>query len=172
VPPAGWGAPQPQGWAQPQQGWVQPGYAVRGPTTNLARLGAVFLDVMGILFILFGLLVLLGGAALRDIGDSAGFGQAVGGAVAVLGIVLAVIGALQLLSGLFAWRGSGGGRAGGIIFGLLFGLFGLLGLISSLRVNSITGGADTGGGLVVSLVLTIGYLYTAAVFLFAFREQR
>jgi hypothetical protein len=132
----------------------------------------VFLDVMGILLILGGLVVLVGGAALRDIRDTAGLGDAIGGAMAVLGIIIAVIGVLQLLSGLFAWRGSSGGRAGGIIFGLLFGVFGLLGLISALRVNDLTDSGSTGGSLVFSLILAVGYLYTAAVFLFAFRQKR
>jgi hypothetical protein len=146
-------------------------YAAQGPVTPWAKIGAVFLDVMGVLITLAGLLILVGGAALRDIGDSAGFGDAIGTAAAVFGIIIAVIGVLQLLSGLFAWRGSGGGRAGGIIFGLLFGVFGLLGLISAMRVDSVTG-SNTGGGLVFSLIIAVGYLYTAAVFLFAFREKR
>ena len=83
-----------------------------------------------------------------------------------MAIILVVIGVLQLLSGLFAWRGSSGGRVGGIIFGVLFGLFGLLGLIGSGRSS------DTTGSIVISLILAVGYLYTAAVFALAFREKR
>jgi hypothetical protein len=151
-------------------------YGMQGPVTPWAKIGAVFLDVMGILLILFGLLAIVGGTAIRDLtnsgGDTSGLGDVLGGAVAVFGIIIAVIGVLQLLSGLFAWRGSGGGRVGGIIFGLLFGVFGLLGLISSMRVSSEFSGSGGGSSLVFSLILAVGYLYTAAVFLFAFREKR
>jgi hypothetical protein len=130
-----------------------------GPVTPWTKIGAVFLDVMGVLIIVGGLFAIVGGAAIRDIGDigdTAGFGDAVGGALAILGVILVVIGVLQLLSGLFAWRGSSGGRVGGIIFGVLFGLFGLLGLIGSGRSS------DTTGSIVISLILAVGYLYTAA----------
>jgi hypothetical protein len=184
VPP-GWGppqasAPQGPGWGQPTTGWVNPNtmYAMQGPVTPWAKIGAVFLDVMGILLILFGLLAIVGGTVIRDItnssSDSSGLGDFFGGAVAVIGIIIAFIGVLQLLSGLFAWRGSGGGRAGGIIFGLLFGILGLLGLAGSLSASSQLGSSSSGGGsgLVVSLIVTVGYLYTAAVFLVAFREKR
>lgn len=79
-----------------------------GRVTRLAKLAAAILILFGILFTLGGLLF-----NLRD------FGGLFGAGFASLGIVFLVIGIIETLAGIGAWRGNGVGRVVGIIFGVL-----------------------------------------------------
>ncbi len=177
-PPPGWGQPPappaaagaaPSAWVQPQQGWVQPqAVATRGPVSLLSKIGSLFLMVMGVLISLGGLAIVAGGGVLTAIDDQSGFADAVGGAIAVFGVVIVVIGALQLLAGIGAWRGSGVGRVLGVIFGVLFGLIALG--AGAARTTDATTGVSVGGGP-VAIVIAAGYLYTAAVFIFVWRRR-
>ena len=45
-----------------------------------------------------------------------------------LGVVILVIGIVEVLAGIFSWRGSGWARVVGIIYGLLLGLLFVAGL--------------------------------------------
>ena len=174
-PPAPAGAPPPSAWSQPIQppagGWTQqpapgqqpgypppgyppPGYPPPGygapigappgmmwvqakvPVTPLAKVGALFLVIVGALVTLAGLIVL-------------------------------VIGVLHILSGIGSWRGAGIARVLGIILGILFGLIALAGAAGG---TTDTNGASTSSG-VVGWVVAAGYIYTAAVLIFAWKQK-
>jgi len=138
--------------------------------TALAKIGAVFMDVIGVLVILFGLLIVAGGALVgnSNIFEQNGItGFNVGGFLAVIGVVVGIIGLLHLLIGIFAWRGAEPARIGGIIIGLLFGILGVLGALGG--TNSASGNGGSGIGL--SLAISLAYLYTGIVFLLRYRER-
>ena len=133
----------------------------------------------GLILIIFSLLWILVGAVLTFIGRTF-FGNAdtrpdlgidldaLSAGIAVFGVVLLVLGIVQLLAGVFAWRGSGAGRVLGIIFGLLWGLLFLLGALGG--VSSSQTNEATASGLGFTLVLAVGYLYSAGALIFAWRR--
>jgi hypothetical protein len=99
--------------------------------TSLSKVSAVLLMILGVIVTLFGLLFVLGGAFVGSFGQMTEFGDLAGGIgtfVAVIGIVVVIIGVVEVLAGIGAWRGSEAGRIGGIIYGVLSGLFGLAAL--------------------------------------------
>ena len=178
-PPSAWqpAAPPPPGyvpapggvpgqWAAPPAGmmWVQQ----KTPTTLLAKIGAVFLMITGILIGVLGAFVVLGGSVIRNIGGGDSVSTAVGGAVAIFGVIIVLIAILQLLSGIFGWRGAGPARVLGVIYGILFGLIALAGGGGTTDPST---GVTTGGGPLAYLV-AIGYLYTAIIFIFAYKQKR
>jgi hypothetical protein len=138
-----------------------------------------FSKAAGLILIIYSLLWILVGAALIFIGrtflgsattrpDLGIDLDALSAGVAVFGVILLVLGIVQLLAGVFAWRGSGAARVLGVIFGLLWGLLFLLGALggaSSSQTNDATA-----SGLVFTLVLAAGYLYSAGALMFAWRR--
>jgi len=196
--PSAWGPPAqaPANWPQASAGnWPQapagyPGQAMppstvvvtRAPVTTLAKIGAAFLVVIGTIIGLFGLLLVVLGFAGRGIfenvdpsayegsGLTADQVASLAGTFIVFGgAIVVVIGVLQLLAGIGSWRGAGIARVTGIIFAVLFGLFALAGATGSGARGAANGGA--GGGGIVSWVVAIGYIYTAAVLIFAWKEK-
>lgn len=178
TPPAGQPASAPSGWGPPPGqapvGWVQPpSPAGTGGTTALAKLGALILFLWGLLFTLLGLVAIAGGALFRDAIrslspdlDVGQFGDVAGGFIVIVGVVILVIAIVEMLVGVFSFRGSGFARVLGILYGLFFGLFMLAGSLGSRDLGDGTAGGGTFG-----LVLAASYLYTAIVFVVAYRSK-
>ncbi len=137
------------------------------PVTGLAKVGALFLVVVGVFITLGGLLFILGGAILTSVGGSE-FGAIAGGAVAFVGAIILTIGILQVLAGIGSWRGAGVGRVLAIIVAILFGLLSLASVVAGAADTS-TGAAR--GSSILNWALAIGYLYSAAVLIFAWKEK-
>ncbi len=176
--PAGWVQQQQQplqGWAPPQQGWVQPGMvATQGPVTPLAKIGALVLILFGLFWAAIWGIVAVGGAAATSGGlvQIPGAGSidlsAVANAILIFGLVMAIIAVLEIVIGVFSWRGGGAARLFGVIYALLFGGVSLL-IGVSARGETVPGSSS---GAIFFLIFAVGYLYTAAVFVFAFRKSR
>jgi hypothetical protein len=162
------------GWQQPQpqSQWVQPApmVAQEGGTTGLAKVGSIILILFGLLTTLAGLLITVAVNTLRDAFETQfpQFGEAFANVAVTLGIVILVIGIVEVLTGIFSWRGSGWARVVGIIYGLLFGLLFLAGLLGP-RVE--TPDVDTSNSLATGAIGAIGYLFVAVVFLFRYRKS-
>jgi hypothetical protein len=175
TPPA---APPPSPWppapeSGPGQPAIPPGMMLvpiqKPPVTTLARVGALFLATTGLLAVIIGALFVILGRALT--GNNSVFddtlGDVAGVAFVVLGAIIVVFFGLQFLAGIFAWRGSGVARVIGVIYGLFFGLLGLAG---TLNARGAASGVRTGGG-VLGVLIAVGYLYTAIVFIAAWRRK-
>lgn len=68
------------------------------------------------MIILVGLMVNVGFSVFNRLGDGADLTRTVGGAAyAIFGAIILIIGILQLLTGIFAWRGSGAARVMGSV---------------------------------------------------------
>jgi hypothetical protein len=164
APPAqpAWGQPA----AAPGSQWVQPATAVtRGPVTGLAKLGALVLILMGALWAFLGAVVVLGGAALKSIGDQAGgtvVGDAFGGAVAGLGIVVLAIALVEVIVGIAAWMGKEWARIIGIIYALIFGGGCLVIGLSALGTGNSE--VNEAGSALIILAFAAAYIYTLIVF--------
>jgi hypothetical protein len=163
-PPSGWGQPP----APPASAWVAPVAArQQGPVTGLAKLGALVLVVFGLLWALIGVLFVVAVSAIRDLADlGPGFRDLAAGLFVGIGIVILFIALVEILAGIFAWRGSGLGRFIGIVYGLVFGGGTLLPVLQ----GSQTDVAGAQGGALFLLVFAVGYLYTLVVFLFRWRR--
>jgi hypothetical protein len=154
---------------------MPPAAARQGPVSGLAKLGALVLFVFGVLWALIGGLLLVAGGAIRDqLGFAQDFGQPFGqdfgdlaaGLFVGIGIVILFIALVEILAGIFAWRGSGLARFAGIVYGLVFG-------VGSLLVAAGGRGTDAAaaqGGVLFMAVFAIGYLYTLLVFIFRWRR--
>ena len=153
----------------------------KAPVTTLAKIGAVFLAVIGVIVSLFGLLFVVVGLAGGDLfktldptyyegsGLSAEeMARLAGTIITFIGGVVLVIGVLQLLAGIGSWRGAGIARVTGIIFAVLFGLFSLAGAAGG---GSRAAASSSGGPGIISWIVAIGYIYTAAVLIFAWKEK-
>lgn len=165
-PPAGpaWGQPpQPPApaWSQPQpQYWGNPEANVSRPrqTSILAVLAGVLLLLVGLLPTFFGVLVIIGGAAVNGLGDMTFGGQVVhvgsglAGAIVVIGVVVLVIGLLEVLSGIFIWAHHSWARFVGLAFGLLGTLAGL---------GTLGSRDGVGGGLVILVIY--GFILVALI---------
>jgi hypothetical protein len=140
-----------------------------GPVTGLSKLGAVVLLLFGLLWTAIGVVFIAIGGVARSAFDDAGLrslGDVAGGVVIGVGIVILVIAVVEVLTGIFAWRGSGVARVLGVLYGLFFGVGSLLIAISGERSDAA---ANAAGAVVVLLVFAIAYLYTVAVFIFRWR---
>jgi hypothetical protein len=176
-PPQPSAPPAQPAWGQPPAGpvsqWVQPSAAAaRGPVTGLAKLGALVLILNGILWTLvWGAIVALGAAAKGSLDSFGGtsFGDAVGGALAAVGVFFLVVAVLELLVGVGSWMGKDWGRIGGIVYSLVFGGVLLLSGLSALGASSDTANA-TGGALIV-LAFAAAYIYTLIVFAIRWRGR-
>lgn len=160
--------PAPSGWAQPAPAsqWVQPS-AVQGSVTGLAKLGGLIIALIAALWIFFGVLIVIGGAVTKGLFDSVGSGtqlsDAVGGAIAVVGVIILVIAIIEFIGGLGALFGKDWGRVISVIFGLLFGVVSLL-----IGVSALAGGRSASSDVATSAVGgALFFLAHAVLYLFA-----
>jgi hypothetical protein len=164
-PPAQPSAPQTQDpqWAPPPTqttGWGGGGMApVERPAG--VTLGSIYLIVMGILMALGGAACgLIGGAfmggAVQDPSGLAGMLAAVG---VVAGIIVLVLGILQIAAGAGALGGKGWARWTGVILSVIFAILTILSGVSGL------GQQDGMVGGIVSIVIGVLYALTAWAFI-------
>jgi hypothetical protein len=172
--------PAPTGWVQapaatppPPGQWVMPpAVATRGGVTGLAKLGALVLIVFGVLWALLGVLIILSGSVVTSL---PGFGDQIGNItlssltsiIVGVGIVILFIALVEVLAGIFAWRGSGLARFIGMVYGFVFGLGTLLS-VTQAGASDVQGAQ---GGSLFLLVFAVGYLYVLIVFLLRWRHS-
>lgn len=142
---------------------------VQGSQVDTARptsvtIAAWILIVLGALLTLAGLLILIGSGALAGVfGAFAGLGV-------VLGIIVIVIGALELWSGIAILGGKNWARITGIVLSALFALLSLLSLVTAFTTPAVTdpttgvtaGGPGSAIGPIVGLLL-YGFVLWALV---------
>ena len=164
-PPAAPPPSQPQWTPPPQQptGWGGPGYGGPPPRPTGVTLAAIYLIVMGVLLALAGAACgLLGGGLSQVTTDTTtGAGNpfgVLGGAIAIAGIVVLVLGILSIAAGAGSLGGSGWARWIGIIVSVLFVILGVLAILGSLG-NLNQQGVMT--SLIFWLVITVLYGLTA-----------
>ena len=191
VPPPAAGTP---GWTGPVSGqpaWTLPAggssttYVVAQPgVTGLAKLGALVLILFGLFWTLVGGALLLVGRALTDTdipelqqtiivnGEVISYAELAVNIAAGIGVVILVLAVLEVLVGIFAWRGSGFARFIGTLYALIFGIPLLLAALGGSGSRDVGGATtNTTSGVVVLLVLAIAYLYVAIVFIFRWRSR-
>jgi hypothetical protein len=178
--PTGWVGPQTTPAAQWTPAAAQPGmmpagavYVREGGVTGLAKLGSLILIIFGLLFTLAGAVLLVIGREFETATIDPGLEQyrdLVGGLASGIGIVILVVAIIEILIGIFAWRGSGFARFIGIIYGILFGLVGLAGIAGA---GTTTNPPTTTGSnsIVPAAIIAVAYLYVAAVFIFRYRSR-
>ena len=183
--PAGpaWGQPAPQqpslgqpapaqpGWGQPAptQGWVQPAQ-VQAPGHAMLRVivAALFMLAAGVLTLLPAVGFVVGGSKVSDYLNSdqfSGLGDAVGGALIAVGVVMLVWALLEILSSLGMFVRRSWGRALGTVVGLFGGLFMtliLFGSLGALRAADTVSSTGAGGAVFVAIVALVflGYWFT------------
>ncbi len=169
-PPA---APQPTvAWAAPPA----PAIAARQPRTFLAAIAGILLLLGGIGGVVLGLLVVvLGSAAINNLGQFGDFpelgadpARVLGGFVAFVGIIVIVYSAAYLLAGIGVLRSRTYGRVLGIIVGIISGLIWLSAVTNANQIPDATGAARSAVFAIVALGL---HLYIVVVLLFAFRSR-
>ena len=174
-PPA---PPAPAAWAQPAPAgsqWVMPA-ATKGPVTVLAKFAGVLVALVAALWIFFGVVIIIGGAVTKGLFDSIGSGSdvsnAVGGAIAVFGIIIVFFGAIEFIGGLGALFGRDWGRVISIIYSLLFGaatlFIGISALAGGRNVDTDVANGAIGGGLFF-LAHAVVYLFAAIVLMARWR---
>jgi hypothetical protein len=147
--------------------------AARGGVSGLAKLGALFLFLLGLFWTIIGLLAMVAGQVFRSLFEGVtaeGFRQGqladiAGGMIVAVGLVIVVVALLEMAIGVFAWRGSGFARLLGTLYGLFFGVITLLMATGASRSQT-----DAADGGVVLLAFGLAYLYTAVVFIFRWRN--
>ena len=130
------------------------------------------LIVFGVLWALIGAVIVFGGSVVSSL---PGFGDrldnitagSLAGIIVGVGIVVLFIAIVEVLAGVFAWRGSGAARFIGMVYGLVFGL----GTLLSLGQATTSGVQDAASGSLFLLVFAVGYLYVLAVFIFRWRSR-
>ena len=170
----------PGGAGQPPVGWVQ-APARQGGVTILAKLGALILFLWGLLFTALGGLAIALGAQFKGALESvvgaealtSGVGNAIGGAIVVVGVVVIVGAVIEMLVGIFAWRGSGFARVMGILYGLFFGGLGVMGILGTASAGSSLDelGVSAASPAIGQIIFTALYLYPAIVFILAYRSK-
>ena len=138
--------------------------------------------VIGAVWGLLGVLALGGGVFIRQLVDQYApgssdpnavnrLGDAVGGALAVLGIVILVFAVVEVLGGFGALLGKGWGRFLGILYSLVFGVGLLLIISSGLRASDTSVDVDSGVRVffIVILAMFLMYLYSLVVLLVRWR---
>ena len=139
----------------------------------------------GVLLLLWGLLWTVGGIALIAVSNVTGLitdnlGQnladSIHNVVVVVGVVVLIIGLLQLLSALGVWLHKSWARIIGILFAILGTLFGLAAVAGSAQNRTgINSSTTTGSGMVGALVVLISYAFILVVLIIAgghFRRER
>lgn len=164
VPPP---APQ-SGWVQPQPaqtGWVMPAAVAQGPgkVSGLVIIAALFLLLVGVLTALGGAILMLGGTVLGQLGTTdtgTGVFGALGGFIAGVAVVVIVWALLEIFGAFGMLFRRGWGRALGFIVGIIGAIFTGLALLASLGSLSSTDGSSAGTGVLVVLVVFLGYAVT------------
>jgi hypothetical protein len=126
----------PPGYPQPgyAQQWAAPAEAGYGNNV-LVILGALWLLIAGLVTTLIGVVLLIGGRLLEQVGGDA-LTTAVGGSLTIVAAVLLVVGILHLLSAIFIWAHRSWARFIGILLAALGTLAGLG--ILFVTVNRVT----------------------------------
>jgi membrane protease YdiL (CAAX protease family) len=164
VPPP---APQ-SGWVQPQPaqtGWVMPAAVAQGPgkVSGLVIIAALFLLLVGVLTALGGAILMLGGTVLGQLGTTdtgTGVFGALGGFIAGVAVVVIVWALLEIFGAFGMLFRRGWGRALGFIVGIIGAIFTGLALLASLGSLGSTDGSSAGTGVLVVLVVFLGYAVT------------
>jgi hypothetical protein len=155
----------------PASEWVMPAAAAQqGGVSALSKVGALVLIVFGVLWAIFGALFVVAGNFIKDTinlsQDYGELGDAVAGVLLVFGIAILVIAIVEVLVGVFAWRGSGLARVLGVLYGLLFGLGSLFLVTGARQADAASGGSPA----IVFVAFAVGYLYVVAAFIFRWRR--
>jgi hypothetical protein len=135
-------------------GWGAPGYGGPPVRPTGVTLAAIFLIVMGVLYALFGAACGVFGSAATTINDQGtGIAGFVGGGLLVFGLIVLVLGILQIAAGAGSLSGRGWARWTGIIISIIFAVLSILGALTAMTAeNGIAGGA---GGLVVGVLYAL-----------------
>ena len=146
-------------------GWVMPTAVAQGPgkVSGLVIVAALFLLLVGVLTALGGAVLLLGGNLLGQLGTTdtgSGVFGALGGFIAGVAVVVIVWALLEIFGAFGMLFRRGWGRALGLIVGIIGAIFTGLALLASLGSLSSTDGGSTGTGVVVVLVVFVGYAVT------------
>ena len=156
---------QPQWTPPPQQpaGWGGPGYGGAPPRPTAVTLAAIYLIVMGVLLALGGAAcgLLGGGLSAVDPGTGTPGGNpfaVLGGAIAVFGIIVLILGILSIAAGAGALGGRGWARWTGVVVSVLFVILGVLLILGSLGNMDASGGVTS---LVFWVIITVAYALTA-----------
>ena len=162
--PGGWA---PQGPAGSQ--WVMPP-ARQGPVTLLSKFAGIIILLFGLGWTAIGALITFGGAVVSTASDSSAFsqlGDALGGVIAGLGVVILVIAIVELLGGIGILLSKSWGRIIGITYSLIFGAGSLLIAFGGGRANDAT---DAGPGvLIFGLTFFVLYAYSLVVLMARWR---
>jgi hypothetical protein len=167
VPPQ----PAPSAWAQPTPGpaqWVVP-VAQSGPVTVLARIGGLFLVLIGLFWGLIGLAFVVGAGVVKnylDVSTLPGYADFFGGALATVGIVILVAAIVEVLAGIGGMLGKGWARALGIIYAFVFGAFSLFIVTQGGRA-----GDGSAGGVLFFAAHLVLYAYVLIIFLVRWRGR-
>jgi hypothetical protein len=150
--------------------------ATKGAVTGLGRIAGLVISLIACIWIFFGAIIIVGGAVTKGLFDNIGSGtdvsNAVGGAIAVFGIIILVLALIELAGGLGTLFGKDWGRVISIIYALLFGIATLLiGLsaFASSRNDAISSGATTGG--LFFIAHAIAYIFVAIVLIVRWRGR-
>ncbi len=160
APQPGWGQPQPA-----QTGWVMPASVAQRPgkVSGLVIIAALFLLLVGVLTALGGAILMLGGTVLGQLGTTetgTGVFGALGGFIAGVAVVVIVWALLEIFGAFGMLFRRGWGRALGFIVGIIGVLFTGLALLASLGSLGSTDGSSAGTGILVVLVVFLGYAVT------------
>jgi hypothetical protein len=169
---------QPQWTPPPQQpaGWGAPGYGGPPVRPTGVTLAAIYLIVMGVLLALAGAACGLLGGGLSTVSPGEVQGgnpfAMLGGAIAIFGIIVLVLGILSIAAGAGALGGKGWARWTGVIVSVLFVILGVLIIVGSLGNLDASGGATS---LIFWVIITVAYALTAWALIkandyFAFRR--
>ncbi|HEY8871115.1 MAG TPA: hypothetical protein VIM30_17230 [Candidatus Limnocylindrales bacterium] len=149
--------------------------AQAGPVRGIARIGGLFLALIGIFWGLVGLALVVGAAVVKsylDVSTLPGYADLAGGALVTIGIIVLVFSIVELLTGIGAMFGKSWARALGLLYALVFGAFSLVVILQGNRIAAGTGETAGSAGAVLffgaHLVL---YTYVLIVFLFGWRGR-
>jgi hypothetical protein len=150
--------------------------ATKGAVMGLGRVAGLVISVIACVWVLFGALIIVGGALTKGMFDNLGsgtdFSNAAGGFIAVIGIVVLVLALIELAGGLATLFGKDWGRVISIVYSLLFGVATLLIGLSALasgRNEAISGSATTGA--LFFLAHAIAYIFVAVVLIVRWRGR-
>lgn len=177
-PPAPQYAPPPQpvpgSWAQPAPAgsqWVMPP-AQQGPVTLLSKFAGIIILLFGLGWTAIGALITFGGAVVSTASDNSAFsqlGDAFGGVIAGLGIVILVIAIIELLGGIGILLSKSWGRIIGIAYSLIFGAGSLLIALGGGRASDTTNAGP--GVLIFGVVCFVLYAYSLIVLMARWRGR-
>ena len=145
----------------PAAGWAPPPAPAAAPVALPMRpatvtTAAIVLMVIGLLVAVLGLLIVLAGTLLSGLGGTGFSGQfanlpaAVGGIVAVVGVIFVAFGVLEVFSGIYLLAGRGWARITAIVLSVIGSLVSLGGVLDSRGAS---------GGILVPLIFLIAYVF-------------